>query len=262
MTDWPQGVGREIHDELDSTNAEGLRRAASGAGGPCWILARNQTAARGRRGRPWVMPPGNFAASLLMWPQVPPADAALRSFVAALALYDALLEVTGRPETLALKWPNDVLLTGGKCAGILLETGGASMALAVGIGVNLAEAPPPDQVEPGATPPISLRAATGASIGPEAFLDLLAPAFARWEGALAAGGFAPVRAAWLARAARLGAPIVARLPGREIAGRFETIDDSGALVLDTPKGLITLPAAEVHFATATDVPESADAARH
>ncbi len=260
MADWPPGVGREIHGELDSTNAEALRLAAAGAAAPCWILARNQTSARGRRGRPWVMPPGNFAASLLMRPQVPAAEAALRSFVAALALHDALLAVIGRPETLALKWPNDVLLAGGKCAGILLETGGRPMALAVGIGVNLAEAPRPEQVEPGATPPVSLRAATGANIAPEGFLDLLAPAFARWEAVLAADGFAPVRTAWLARAARLGEPIIARLPGREIAGRFETIDDSGALVLGAATGRVTLPAAEVHFADPA-APEPADAAR-
>ncbi len=69
-----------------------------------------------------------------------------------------------------------------------------------------------------------------------------------------------MRAAWLARAARLGAPILARLPGREIAGRFETIDASGALVLATATGAVTLPAAEVHFAQF--VSEPVDAARH
>lgn len=259
MADWPPGVGREIHDEIDSTNAEALRRAAAGVAGPVWVLARNQTAARGRRGRPWAMPPGNFAASLLLRPQGPPATAALRSFVAALALHDALLAVTGRPESLALKWPNDVLLAGGKVAGILLESGGAPIALAVGIGVNLSTAPSPEQVEPGATRPVSLRAATGVNITPEEFLDLIAPAFAHWEARLTTEGFAPVRAAWLARAARLGAQIIARLPGREIGGRFETIDASGALVLETLRGRVTLPAADVYFADA--VPEPADAAR-
>lgn len=248
MAEWPPGVGREVHAELDSTNAEALRRAAQGEPGPLWILALRQTAARGRRGRPWAMAPGDFAASLLTRPPGSPAEAALRSFVAALALADALTEVTGRPERFALKWPNDVLLDGGKLAGILLQTGGAPMALAVGVGVNLSAAPDAEALEPGAVPPVGLRAATGLVIAPEAFLDLLAPAYAAWEARLAAEGFAPLRDAWLARAARLGEPIRARLPGREIAGRFETIDLTGALVLATPEGRVVLPAAEIHFA--------------
>lgn len=257
MAPWPPAVGREVHAELDSTNAEALRRAARGEPGPLWILAHNQTAARGRRGRRWAMPPGNFAASLLMRPAGRPAEAALRSFAAALALQDALAAATGRPERFALKWPNDVLLDGAKLAGILLEAGGTPMALALGVGVNLAAAPEAAALELGAMPPVSLRAATGVAIAPEAFLDLLAPAFAAWEARLTAEGFAPLRAAWLTRAARLGEPILARLPGREVAGRFETIDPTGALVLGTPQGRVVLPAAEIHFAA-----EPAHAARN
>ena len=71
------------------------------------------------------MPPGNFAATLLMHPGGLPAEVALRSFVAALALYDTCVALTGRSESFKLKWPNDVLLNGGKLAGILLESGAA-----------------------------------------------------------------------------------------------------------------------------------------
>ena len=246
MTNWPAGIGREIHDSLDSTNAEALRRAAAGETGPLWIMAREQTAARGRRGRAWASPAGNFGATLLMRP---PGDRALRSFVAALGLHDAMVAVTGRPELFALKWPNDVLLSGGKLAGILLEAvnGGA---LAIGIGVNLASAPDPDSLEPGAVPPVSLRAATGLAVAPEDLLDHLAPALAGWEDRLADEGFAPLRAAWLARAIRLGETITARLPNRTLTGRFETIDPTGALVLGTAEGRVILPAAEVTFAGA------------
>jgi len=248
MHDWPAGVGREIFPELDSTNAEALRRARAGDVGPAWICALGQTAARGRRGRAWTTGQGNFAASLLCRP---PGVLAQRSFVAALGLLDAMVAVTGRPELFGLKWPNDVLLGGGKVAGILLETGGPAgrpPALAIGIGVNLASAPEPAELEAGATPPASLRGATGIGIGPADFLDLLAPAVDAWEERLADEGFAPLRAAWLARAARIGEEITARLPDRTIAGRFETIDASGALVLATDEGRVVLPAAEVHFA--------------
>jgi BirA family biotin operon repressor/biotin-[acetyl-CoA-carboxylase] ligase len=253
MNGWPAGTGREIHAVLDSTNAEALRRAAAGATGPAWILARRQTAARGRRGRAWSSHDGNFAASLLSKPAGAPA---LRSFVAALGLYDTMVAATGRPELFALKWPNDVLLGGGKLAGILLETG-AGGTLVTGIGVNLAVAPDPVTLEAGAVRPVSLHAATGLAVAPEDFLDLLAPAVQAWETRLTADGFAPLREAWLARAARLGEEIEARLPGRTLAGRFETIDGSGALVLATAEGRVALPAAEIHFATAAEAPHAA-----
>jgi BirA family transcriptional regulator, biotin operon repressor / biotin---[acetyl-CoA-carboxylase] ligase len=251
MRTWPAGIGREVHDVLDSTNAEALRRASAGEAGPLWIMARAQTAARGRRGRGWAAPAGNFGATLLMRP---PGDRALRSFVAALGLYDAMVALTGRPELFALKWPNDVLLSGRKLAGILLEAvnGGA---LAIGVGVNLATAPDPGTLEEGAVPPVSLREATGLAVAADDLLDELAPAVAGWEDRLADEGFAPLRAAWLARATRLGEPIVARLPDRTLEGRFETLDPRGALVLATAAGRVVLPAADITFGTA-------DAARH
>jgi BirA family biotin operon repressor/biotin-[acetyl-CoA-carboxylase] ligase len=213
-------------------------------------MAHRQTAARGRRGRPWASPEGNFAATLILHPQGGPAGAALRSFVASLALADALRDVTNGKAATALKWPNDVLLNGGKVAGILLESGGSAGRLShllVGIGVNLAAAPPPEAVEEGALRPVSVLGETGVAVTPEALLDALAPAFARWEATLATGGFAPVREAWLARAARLGQPVTARTMTETVSGRFETIDATGALVLDTGTARRAIPAADVYF---------------
>lgn len=191
---------------------------------------------------------GNFAASLLT--QVPggPEKAALRSFVAALALRDALVACTGRAEAFALKWPNDVLLHGRKLAGILLESSGSSGHLCVGIGVNLLSVPDAEDLEPGAVQPVSLAETFGIAIAPEQFLDVLAPAFAKWDARLEVEGFAVVRAAWLNLAARLGKKITARLPNRTYDGIFETIDGTGALVLLTGTGRVKLPAAEIHFA--------------
>lgn len=244
MEPWPAGVGREVHATLDSTNAEALRRAAT-TPGPLWILALEQSAARGRRGRAWTTGRGNFAATLLMTPSGGPGEAALRSFVAALALHEVLTGLVGAPGRFSLKWPNDVLVDGGKLAGILLETAGPPLRLAVGFGVNLVEAPV--DLPPEAERAASLADATGQRLVPEALLDALAPAFARWEARLVGEGFAPLREAWLARAARLGEAVVARLPGARHEGRFETIDASGALVLATDGGQVVLPAAEVYF---------------
>ena len=87
-----EGAGRIFLPEIDSTNAEGFRRAATLAG-PTWILAGLQTAGRGRRARPWTSPPGNFHGTLVLKPTEPPETVALRSFAAALALRDALVQL-------------------------------------------------------------------------------------------------------------------------------------------------------------------------
>ena len=214
-----------------------------------WFTATRQTASRGRRGRSWIAPEGNFYGTLAL-PCPAPEAASLRSFVAALALHDALRAVMGEGPTLALKWPNDVLLNGGKVAGILLEslTYNAQMwGVAVGIGVNLIAAPQMDQVETGAVYPVSVKGESGVDITPDAFLAHLASAFEHWDNQLTQFGFSPIRTAWLSRAARLGETITARLPGEDITGRFDTVDENGYLVLNTAKGPRSIAAADVFF---------------
>lgn len=243
------GAGRITLPEIDSTNAEGFRRAES-LPGPTWILAGVQTAGRGRRARPWSSPHGNFHGTLVLKPAGPPEEVALRSFAAALALREAFVQITGLSQGFALKWPNDVLCNGGKIAGILLESqglNGPDPVLCIGIGVNLIAAPDAAQIEPGAVPPVSLLAETGLRIAPEAFLDTLAPAYARWEATFTAEGFAPLRAAWLAHAARLGETIRARTGSQSREGVFQGIDSTGNLILRGQNGTLAIPAAEVFF---------------
>jgi len=238
-----------VLDRVDSTMAEAMRRAPT-LSGPCWIVAHEQTAGRGRRGRAWTAGQGNLAATLVMQPEGTAAQAALRSFVAALALHEALAQVLGTDAPLSLKWPNDVLLNGGKVAGILLESTGTGQGvshLAVGIGVNLRAAPPADAVEPRALRPVALAAETGLEIAPEAFLTHLAHAFDGQERRFATCGFGPVRAAWLDRATRLGEVITARTAREETTGTFETVDEDGNLVLRTARGRVAIPAADVYF---------------
>ncbi|MGR3503751.1 biotin--[acetyl-CoA-carboxylase] ligase [Pseudaestuariivita sp.] len=243
---FPAGVARVVLEEVDSTMSEAARSAGEVLG-PTWVMARRQSAARGRRGRPWVMPEGNFAATLVLPVREAPEVVALRSFVMALALYEACAEVTGAPEGFALKWPNDVLLSGGKLAGILLERQGVDAPLLIGVGVNLVAAPGAENVEPGAVRPVSLLAETGVRVGPEAFLDALAAAYAEAEAQFTTYGFAPIREAWLARAARLGEVVTARTGIAETTGTFETVDKDGQLVLKTAQGRVHLPAADVFF---------------
>src|SRR6266705_1290817 len=116
------GVQLISHEVLTSTNSEVLALARAGERGPLWVTADRQSAGRGRRGRAWVSEPGNLYASLLLTAQVGPARWPELSFVAALAVHDAVAEIAKaiRPR-LAIKWPNDLLLSGAKFGGILIE---------------------------------------------------------------------------------------------------------------------------------------------
>ncbi|WP_342075279.1 biotin--[acetyl-CoA-carboxylase] ligase [Yoonia sp. SS1-5] len=243
---WPEGYARVVLDSVDSTMSEAARRADS-ITKPTWIMAKTQTAARGRRGRPWVVPSGNLNATLVFNPGATPAEAAKRSFLAANALYQALA-IYVPAEKLALKWPNDVLLSGGKVAGILLESSGQGPFvdwLSVGIGVNLRHVP--EGVTEASFAPTSLMAAGGWEVDPEDFLTILADAYATQEDKLRHFGFERIRDDWLANAARLGDVITARTGTKDVTGIFDTIDKDGNLVLITGTGPCAIAAADVFF---------------
>ena len=141
-------------------------------------------------------PEGNFAGTLLLFPDGDPHSFALRSFVMSLALADSFETLFPHKVTCQLKWPNDALLNGAKVAGILLETVALSagqMALAIGVGVNLKNAPEASNLENRALPPASIYGLTGQVITPEAFLPTLASAFAVREAQFDAYGFDPIR---------------------------------------------------------------------
>ena len=236
-----------LHDTIDSTNEEARRRFEAGCGRPVWIAARRQTSGRGRQGRPWQSQSGNLAATLLFDYPGGPAECARLSFAIALAVAETI-DALAPGCDVALKWPNDVLLAGGKVSGILLESFGAqrngTTPLAIGIGLNLASHPP---MVDGAWRPTSVAAVTGSGPDVEAALATLTTATARWIDTTLMHGFAPVRAAWLARAARLGETIHVRLPHSEHTGRFADVDADGALVLEEPSGQRRIAAADVFF---------------
>jgi BirA family transcriptional regulator, biotin operon repressor / biotin---[acetyl-CoA-carboxylase] ligase len=244
MQSWPQGVQCRVFDTIDSTMIEAARIAPE-LTGPTWIFSREQTQGRGRRGRDWVQPSGNFSATLIWRPDGSIETRALRSFVAALALREAFVAATGREDGFALKWPNDVLLNGGKVAGILLESIGEH--LAIGFGVNLVAAPPLDMVEIGAVPPVNLFSEVGLKLDSKEFLNLLATAFDRLELQFTTYGFAPIRAAWLQHAAKLGEVITARTNTTAVTGTFQTVDEQGMLVLKAADGTHRIAAADVFF---------------
>jgi BirA family transcriptional regulator, biotin operon repressor / biotin---[acetyl-CoA-carboxylase] ligase len=224
------------YEEIDSTNAEAIRLARAGETGPLWLTAKKQHAGRGRRGRTWVSQPGNLYATLLLIDPSPPDLAPQLSFVAALALHDAVVDAAvAIGPRLSLKWPNDMLCGGAKLAGILVEGEGRGplgpLAVAIGIGVNCAHHPD------GTDFPATDLHAEGVAVSPEQLvLSLSATMVQRlrqWEHG---EGFATIRTDWLKRASGLGCDIRVRLPDREVIGTFKDVDASGRLLLQPANG--------------------------
>lgn len=234
---WPLPDTRYLHfASLDSTNQEALRRIGDGSGAPCWFLADAQSAGRGRQGRPWQSQPGNLFASLhvrLACPAPRLPQLSLVAGLAALTAIDGAFDGTDRLKAPCLKWPNDILLDGGKLCGILVEsrgvagTSGNIFDVVIGTGINIVDSPSSDQ----AFPATSLAAHGIVTSRDEMFLALAVTTdqwLRLWDGG---AGFAGIRRQWLARACHLGRMVEIASGDVCRRGRFTTIDEDGALVI-------------------------------
>lgn len=243
MKKLPSGAAVEIFESLDSTNLEAKRRAAAGEAGPRWFVALSQTAGYGRRSRAWSQAAGDFAGTLLFRPQGESGRLGQLSFIVALAVASALDECID-PRLISLKWPNDILIDGGKATGLLLErlddAGGP--LLAIGIGVNIVSAPKD----------VPYRAArlvdhTASAPAPPALAARIDDHFWRYYADWKESGFETARRLWLERASGVGEDIVVRLPNEEISGIFEGLDETGALILRSGRETRIISAGEVYF---------------
>lgn len=228
----------ETVEETGSTNADMIARARVGAAEGSWLRAERQTGGKGRRDRQWLSPPGNLYCSTLIRqrPSDPPAHSLAHA--AALALYDAVA-VLAPQLPLMLKWPNDLLLGGAKCAGILLEREGTSDAVIVGFGVNCAHAP---KIEGRA---ISCLADHGAQIAPETLLKVLTEAMAARLNQWRTRPLGDLFDEWCLRAHPMGSAISVSMP-KVLTGNFAGLDEQGALRLALPDGRIeTISAGDV-----------------
>ncbi|CCQ73863.1 biotin--[acetyl-CoA-carboxylase] ligase [Magnetospira sp. QH-2] len=231
---------------MDSTNEEARRRAETGAPHFTVIQARDQTAGRGRRGRAWVSAPGNLHASVVLRPDCSAGEAAQLSFVLALAIADALFQLSGGAANATCKWPNDLMVDGKKICGILLESastsGGVIDWLVAGFGINIVMAP--GQTEYPVTS-LADQGVTGVTVDEAlaAVCGSLEKRFAAWQQT----GFVAIRSDWLGRAHGLGEPITVRLAHDSLRGRFVDMDDTGALVLDTGMVRRHISAGDVFF---------------
>jgi BirA family biotin operon repressor/biotin-[acetyl-CoA-carboxylase] ligase len=223
-----------------------LQRARSGDPGRLWITARTQSGGRGRNGRVWTSEPGNLFASLLLIDPSPLARAPELGFVTSLALALALRQLLGGAKDLKIKWPNDILHDGAKLAGVLLESVALSRGFAcvAGIGVNCRSHP-----EGTLYPATDLSSAAGRDIAPDIVFEALARATAQQLGVWSEGaGFPAIRAEWLALAAGVGGQIKVARQNETLDGVFQTIDDTGRLILRQECGERAIDAGDVFLA--------------
>ncbi|MFL5323047.1 MAG: biotin--[acetyl-CoA-carboxylase] ligase [Microvirga sp.] len=249
------GYRIKSYDSVGSTNAEAMALGRAGEPGGLWVVSRDQTAGRGRRGRSWAAAPGNLAASLLLKGSFQPAVAATLGFVAGVALRDALAAVAPAA-SFRLKWPNDLLADGAKLAGILLETETVAQdqrIVVVGIGVNAATSPRELPY------PATSLAELGHAVAAEAVFAALSDSWAACERLWDEGrGMPAIRRRWLAGAAGLGDDIAIRIGADTVRGTFETIDDAGRLILRSPNGTTrAIAAGDVHLGAAATAREMA-----
>ena len=243
-------------ERIGSTNTEAIESARAGERGPIWFVTSEQTAGRGRRQRAWIAPRGNLAASILEVIDIPPSVAATLGFVAGLAEQAALETVSveaalrlglGRPRY-ALKWPNDVLANGKNLVGVGREAEPISdrLAVVVGIGTNVVAAP-----EGTPMPAVSL-AALGVQISAEELFAALSDAWVEFRGIWDDGrGVAEIRRLWLERAAGLGERVAIHTGSATLDGIFDTIDDTGCLIVRTAEGRrVPVAAGDVFFGVA------------
>jgi BirA family biotin operon repressor/biotin-[acetyl-CoA-carboxylase] ligase len=217
-----------------STNSECIMRARAGDPGHLWVTAARQTGGRGRRGRTWVSEPGNLYASLLLIDPAPLSQRATLPLAVALAVRSAICEVLPAPETVKLKWPNDVLIRGKKTSGILLESEDlpdGRNALVIGCGINIQSRPENTLY------PSTCLAMEGASVSPDALfahlLRSMAEVLSTWD---QGRGIARITQLWRDAAIGLGEKITVNFTDHSISGIFSGIDDKGYLLLETGAG--------------------------
>ncbi len=224
-------VGRVLHvlPRVDSTNRLARDLGLQGAPEGTVILASEQTAGRGRRGRAFASPAGGVYLSCILRPVLPPAQATRCTLLAALAVCEALEGFGLAP---VIKWPNDVLLPGGKVAGILLEMVAREDQvdfLVLGMGINVSRAP----AGVGAASVWEAGAPVARAAVARAVLERLDVAYAR----LTAGRWPEVLEGWRRRSVTLGAQVRVDLAdGPPIEGLAKDVQEDGALLVDSGGG--------------------------
>ena len=217
-------------DVASSSSDLAWQAAAEGAPSGRAFLVGEQTAGRGRRGASWASARGGMYLSVLLRPSLLPHAYFGLSFVAALAIREELAARLAGHDV-QLKWPNDVLVGGGKISGILLEARGE--AIVIGTGVNIV---PVATVANARLPAISVHDLGGGDVTPADLAESYGNNLLTRVDAYVRSGFEPVRLEWLRHCAHIGDKVRVSTGADVIAGSFDDLDTDGALVLRDDAG--------------------------
>lgn len=223
---------------VDSTNEVAKELAEQGASEGTAVIAREQTAGRGRLGRPWRSPPGGLWMSVVLRPVLPASQWPLLGFAAALAAAEAIEGVAGVPTQ--LKWPNDLIAGGRKVGGILVEAGGTYAVAGIGINANVTI----DQVDSElAATATSLETLRGGPVDLPALAREVLSQFERFYDVLTKEP-AAILQRWRERSTILGRRV--QIVGvQTFEGLAEDVDMEGALLVRTLSGVQRVYAGEV-----------------
>lgn len=236
-------------DAVTSTNDYAATLIERGEPTPFWVSAKSQTAGRGRRGRHWVSIAGNLYCTGVYPALKTPQVTGHLSFVAAIALIETLKDYV-KADTLSIKWPNDVLIKGAKCAGILLEA--RKDKILIGVGVNLMSAPS-DTPYPASSvidhiPHDVLSNPEPKVPNPETVLAVFASRFDDWYKKLIVNGFSPIREKWLSHAAHIPGNVTVHLANESFTGESIGLGANGELQVRLLNGTMrNIHAGDVFF---------------
>ena len=232
-------LGTKFHYffELDSTNRQARRLAEAGAREGEIVIAEQQTQGRGRLGRAWVSPPHvNLYLSAVLRPKLAPAHAPQITLMAAVALADAIAAFIPVPPE--IKWPNDILSSGKKLAGILTESSCNSerlefVILGIGVNLNFSLSSMPEEIRGRAGSLLELR---GARVDRESFIRRLIQDLDQCYGILVESGFAAIAARWESYFALRNRRVRVDMIDQVLFGRAKGLDRDGALIVESDDG--------------------------
>lgn len=233
-----------VFESIDSTNACAKTLAETGTPEGTVVIADFQTHGRGRLGRSWKSEPGaNLLFSIVLRPTIHKEQAAILTFFSAVFIAQALEHSVSQP--VECKWPNDILIRGRKCSGILLENSFSQDRFdfsVIGVGINVNQASFEGELEKKAT---SLSREVGHSVDRTKLLQQLFREADVLLSTLKAGDLPSIMARWNSRCSMFGKPVLIEHGKERISGTALHLDDDGGLVVQTASGLSTFYAADV-----------------
>lgn len=225
-------------DTTDSTNSEAMKHARSGAAEGFCVLARHQTAGRGRQGRTWVSDlDSGLYFSIVLRPKMDTRFLPLITLMAGVAVYETLVGLGLKPD---IKWVNDLLVNEKKIAGILAEAveTPAGLAVILGIGINLTSKNFPTDIADTAT---SIEEVTGRHIAADDVARALTHHVAYFYSILQQSGGTEILEHWRRRSSYFSGKVVrVALEGGFIEGITDCLEENGALRVRTPDGSLRI----------------------